>query len=397
MPFFKHFFRSRRIYLDYASSTPTDIDMLDTFPTIPPSILAANPNALHQEGVRIRGYLDGARTLAARILFAHKDEIIFTSSVTESDNLAIAGVVRASIEKGYAPNEIAVFASDIEHAAVKETISMLAREGIQDGYIPSMEGVIDPKSIIIPEGAKVLIVSVMYVNNEIGTVQPIVAIAKRLRYLRKHNPDMDIYFHVDATQAPLYYSLNVAKLGVDLMSLGATKLYCQKGVGLLYKKRHVKLAPLMYGGGQEYGLRPGTQAVELIHHFVHALAYAQKEMEVEHKLIGDIQSYFEDLIEKSIPHIVITAQNQERSPHITHIAVRNIDSELLVLEFDARGIAVSSKSACKNEEGNESAIVEHIYGPNVGAVRFSFGRSTTKRDVQRAARMLKAVLEKYKM
>jgi cysteine desulfurase len=397
MRFFKPFFRHRRIYLDYASSTPTDIGMLDSFPVIPLNALSANPSALHREGVQAKQCLEEARALAAKTLFAHADEIIFTSGATESDNLAILGLVHACMQKGCKANEIAVFASDIEHAAVKETIAALAKEGVQDGYIPSVEGVIDPKSIIVPEGVKVLIVSVMYVNNEIGTVQPISAIAKRLRYIRKHNPELEVYFHVDATQAPLYYSLNVTKLGVDLMTLGATKLYCAKGAGLLYKKRAVSLAPLMHGGGQEYGLRPGTEAIELVHNFAHALSYAQQEMDTEHMLIRSMQQYFEERVMQSIPNIAVTARHTERSPHITHLAIPRFDSELLVLELDARGIAVSAKSACKNEEGNESEIVEHLYGKHVGAVRFSFGRHTNKRQLKWAVRMLKEVLEKYKI
>jgi cysteine desulfurase len=373
MPFFKHFFGSRRIYLDYASSTPLDASMLGKFPKIPTRALSANPSALHKEGVELKGY--------------------FTSGATESDNLAISGAVNHLLSNQIQPHEIVIFASDIEHAAVSETITHLTTLGVRDGGIPTIEGVVESKSIIIPEGARVLIVSVMYVNNEIGTVQPIADIAKRLRYIRKQYPELTVIFHVDATQAPLHYSLNVAKLGVDMMTLGATKLYCPKGVGVLYKKRAVSLKPIMYGGGQEFGLRPGTEAVEIIHMFSHALEHAANIRETETARIYELREYFETKIQETGVHI--SATHSERAPHISHIAVPNFDSELLVLELDVKGIAVSAKSACKNEDTAESMIVEKLHGKGYGAVRFSFGRMTTKGDVDRAIRAFGNVLKKY--
>ncbi len=391
--FFKAFLPHHRIYLDHASSTPLDMRMLKSFPKIPATILAANPSALHKEGVALKSYLDTARSVAAKAINAHADEIVFTSGATESDNLALVGTVKSFIENAIAPEQIMIFASDIEHAAVTETAQHL---GVRYGAIPAVDGVVDPRSIIMPEEIKVLIISVMYVNNETGTVQPIKEIAKRVRQLRKQYPEVTILFHVDATQAPLYYLLNVAQLGIDMMTLGATKLYCPKGVGLLYKKRNVTLSSIMYGGGQERGLRPGTEPVQLIHDFVYALAYAQENIEKEYERIAQLQSYFEEKVKNEIQECVITAAHAERAPHITHLAFQNFDSELLVIELDARGIAVSAKSACKNEEDNESPIVENIYGKNVGAVRCSFGRMTTKGELDRAVKALRKVLHKYK-
>jgi cysteine desulfurase len=396
MQFFKHFLGTDRIYLDYASSTPVDRGMVRAFPQIPHRVLGANPSALHKEGVELKEHLKNARALVAETLDARPEEIIFTSGATESDNLAIAGAVRAWLESGLKPDEIAVFVSDIEHAAVKEVAAMLAREGIRDGMLPTEEGVVNPKTIVVPENVKALLVSVMYVNNEIGTVQPIKEIAKRVRYLRKQYPDVSILFHVDATQAPLFYSLNTSKLGVDLMTLGATKLYCPKGVGILFKKRGTALAPLEYGGGQEFGLRPGTEAVQLIHYFTYALWFAQARHESHRDEIADIQNFFEMKVTKMLPRAIITAETKERAPHISHIAIPGLDSELLVLELDAKGIAVSAKSACKNEENTESPIVESMYGAGVGAIRFSFGRRTTKGEITRAVKALRRVVKKYK-
>ncbi|HVY35685.1 MAG TPA: aminotransferase class V-fold PLP-dependent enzyme, partial [Candidatus Paceibacterota bacterium] len=276
MPIFKHFSGKTRIYLDYASSTPRDMGMARRVPKIPIRIHAANPSALHSEGVALRRVLNDARERVARVLEVHRDEIIFTSGATESDNLAIVGAIYGLLKKGIAHNDIVVISSDLEHAAVTETIKHVVTSGVRHVSLSTTDGVVDPKDIVVPNGAKAVVVSVMYVNNEIGTVQPISDIAKRMRKLRADHPNVQFIFHTDATQAPLHFSLRVPALGVDLMTLGATKLYCTKGVGALYKKRAVELMPVLHGGGQEFGMRPGTESVELMHEFSHALLYAQE-------------------------------------------------------------------------------------------------------------------------
>ncbi len=368
--------------------------MLRSLPRIPETVLGANPHALHTEGVQARKVLEDARARIAQTLYAHSDEIVFTSGATESNNLALLGVIYAGVESGIDPSSITLITSDLEHAAVTEVARHIG--GINTITIPSTDGIVDPKHIIIPEGCTLAVVSIMYVNNEIGTVQPIREIAKRVRYLRKQHPDTTIIVHTDATQAPVHCSLNVAKLGVDMLTLGATKLYTHKGVGVLYKKRSIKLAPIMYGGGQEMGLRPGTESVALVHTFAHALAYTQDMREIETARVIELKKYFEEKIQKEFPGLVITAANAKRSPHISHVAIKNFDSELLVIELDAKGIAVSAKSACKNEEDQESPIVERLYGKGWGAIRVSFGRETKKRDLDKAVKALQKVLNKYK-
>lgn len=363
-------------------------------PRIACDVVAANPHALHREGVLARTVLTTARNLVAHTLGAHADEIIFTSGATESDNLALLGTIYRAVEQGVDPSTIALIMSDLEHAAVVEVATHV--QGINTITIPSIDGVVDPKHIILPDDCMLALISIMYVNNEIGTVQPVREIAKRVRYLRKQHPDVQIVLHTDATQAPAHYALDVAKLGVDMMTLGATKLYTHKGVGVLYKKRSITLAPIMYGGGQEMGLRPGTESIALIHTFAHALRYAQDKREQETARILSLRDYFESRLKNEISEVVVTAANAERSPHISHIALPNFDSELLVIELDAKGIAVSAKSACKNENDNESPIVEKLYGNGWGAVRFSFGRKTTMKEVDRAVTALKKVLKKYK-
>jgi cysteine desulfurase len=391
--FFKRFFQNNRIYLDYASSTPVDQKMISNFPLIDKSIAGANPSALHREGVLLRKALSSARGLSAKAIGAHADEIVFTSNASESDNLALLGSVKYFLEKGIYPSDIVVYTSPFEHSAVKESLAYLQSE-ILVCVLPQENGIVSVKNIVVPKEFKVLILTVMFVQNEIGTVQPIKDIAKQVRKLRKEYPESTIVFHTDATQTPLFYDLNVARLGVDMMTLGATKLYCPKGVGMLYKRRGVNLLPIFYGGGQEMGLRPGTQAVELIHNFAHALDFAQSNREKEFERTRLLQYYFESKVEKFFPFVRIT--KGERTPHISHLVIPNIDSELLVIELDARGIAVSSKSACKNEEDQESELVSMLYpDENLGAIRISYGRKTTRRELDKTIKSLSSIFKKY--
>ncbi len=407
--FFKHYLKKKRIYLDYASSTPLDYKMLSGFPKIPFWASGANPGALHKEAVALKSFLRDTRDVASIAIGAQSDEIIFTSGATESDNLAVFGFLKNQIDQGVNPKDIALYVSSFEHSAIEESLKHVY-EGVRVCKLPQEDGYVLPGSITIAEESKVILISVIFVQNEIGTTQDIKGIAKRVRKLRKENPEKNIIFHTDATQAPLYYDLNVLRLGVDMMTLGATKLYCPKGVGMLFKKRAIKLSPIIYGGGQELGLRPGTEPVELIHKFAHALSFAQKNREKEFEKIKSLQGYFENKVKKEFPQVALTSIG-DRSPHITHLVISNIDSELLVLELDARGIAVSSKSACKNDASARAStelsrtssaqapdILSLLYpNQNLGAVRISYGRNTTKRELDKTIKALREVLKKYKL
>jgi cysteine desulfurase len=398
--FFKPFYtilKKKRIYLDYASSTPLDKKMLSSFVKIPDQFLSANPSAIHHEGVMLSTILSNARSVAAKSIGAQNDEIVFTSNATESDNLAIFGFLKNQIENGVAPKDIALYVSPFEHSAISESVKHIF-EGVEVHNLAQQDGYVLPNSININQDSKIVLISVIFVQNEIGTLQNIKEIAKKIRKLRKEYPDKTIIFHTDATQAPLYYDLNVARLGIDMMTLGSTKLYVNKGVGMLYKKRNIKLSPISYGGGQEYGLRPGTEPVELIHNFAQALAYAQCNYEKEYKNTKILQNYFENKISQVLPVIKITAFENDRTSHITHLLVPDIDSELLVIELDARGIAVSSKSACKNEDSSQSELLALLYpGQNLGAIRVSYGRKTTKRELDKTIEAIVQVFIKYKL
>ena len=220
--FFKGFLKSKRVYLDYAASTPPGA-VLQKKLQLPHAALIANPSGLHQEAVLAKRYREAARARVAEVLGAQKNEIIFTSGATESNNLALQGTVRSWIAQGVAPEKIFLMVSELEHSAVRRVAEELKNMyNIGVVCLPAINGVVSPKEIQIPEGAAAILISVLFTQNEFGTIQPIKEIAKRIRFFRKQYPEVQIVFHSDATQAPRYYELRVQTLGVDLLTIGAT-------------------------------------------------------------------------------------------------------------------------------------------------------------------------------
>lgn len=406
--------KKRRIYLDYAAATPVDARVLANAGALLNDPLG-NPGALHAEGVQAARVVADARARIAKAIRAHSDEIIFTSSASAANNLALRGTVTAWLARGIPASAIEIFSSEFEHPSVSNVITALQKEyGIRvtqltgamhtemsSGEMPAHNMFLDIQSFAPHVETRACLLTCMYVQNEIGVVLPIRDLSKRVRTLRKDRPDLEIIFHTDATQAPNTFALDVQTLGVDLLSVGSTKLYTHRGIGMLYKKRSINLAPLIIGGNQESGLIAGTEPVYLLDSFSHALVYAQTHAEYFHTHYTELQTFFEKEITEKIPSATISFAHSgksgkvlERSPHITHVSIPNIDSELLVIELDARGIAVSSHSACTDEVPDDS-FIKHHFGPTTGVLRFSFGRTTTKKDLGRAIDALTSVLKKY--
>ena len=250
----------KRIYLDNASSTPIDkVVLLAMYKNQLNNF--ANPSAIHKQGVLVKKIINNARESIANILNAHSDEIIFTGNGTESDNLAIRGIINNYTKQ----NRLHIITTNIEHSAVLRTCQKLETDEVEVSYIQvGTNGIVDSKLIknVLKENTK--IVSIIYANNEIGTIQPIQEIAKIIRYHRKIYKTETPFFHIDATQAINYLDINVNKLGVDLMTFNGSKIYGPKGVGVLYKKRGVGIEPIIYGGDQEHGLRAGTENLPTI-------------------------------------------------------------------------------------------------------------------------------------
>lgn len=361
----------RKIYLDYASSALFD---------------SANPGAIHELGVKEKNKLEEARAKVAKILNAHSDEIIFTSGATESNNLAILG-----IKPGH------IVTTNIEHASVIETV----RHRGDFTFVPvEANGIVDSKKIKKALTKNTILVSVMYANNEIGTVQPIQEIAKIIRHFNKIN-NKKIFFHTDATQAINYLPIQVPKLGVDLMSFNSGKIYGPKGVGVLYVKRNTPISKIMFGGNQEGGLRPGTENVEGALALALALETTQKIKNKEISRLTKLKNYFIKQLQHYdiFNNVIINGDLENRLPNNINITIPNIPSDLLVIELSARGIMVSGKSACKSGDGKASHVIEAINKETRdtdGSLRFSLGRDTTKYDIDYTVQALSQILLKLK-
>ncbi len=380
--------------MDYASGAPIDPRVLMVMDKVSKSEFA-NPSAIHELGVKAKTILEKARIDIAKILSAHPNEVIFTSGATESNNLALIGLIDTSTPH--------IVTTNIEHASVLGVCKYLEKmKKIQITYVTvEKNGLVDPKKIKKAIKNNTVLVSVMYANNEIGTIQPIREIAKEVRYYNKVNKKK-ILFHTDATQALNYLPINVEKLGVDLMSFNSAKIYGPKGAGVLFKKRNVILSPLIHGGGQEHNIRSGTENLPAIAGLAEALKITESLKEKESKRLIKLRDYFISKLEHS--HILknvgilINGDRKERLPNNINISVPKIPSELLVLELSARGIMVSAKSACESADGDESYVIRAIRKTSSieGSVRFSLGRATTKADIDFTIKSLSAILTKLK-
>ncbi len=323
-----------------------------------------NPSALYSSAVNSKKALASARKRIADVLHAHPDEIYFTGSGTEANNLAL------NVE-----GEIIM--SAIEHSSVISKSAKVVRV--------DTNGIINLEELKKSITAETRLVSIMLVNNEIGTIEPIQEIAKIVRDARKEF-GTTILFHTDACQAGLL-PLFVEKLGVDMMTLDGHKIYGPRGVGILYVRRGVKLDPIITGGGQEKGLRSGTENIPGIMGFALALEITDKLRDKEFKRLNELKTFFiKELIGK-FKNIKINAAPEKASPHILNISIPGIDNEFFVLKLDAKGIECSTKSACLKDE-DESYVLRAIGADSKTSVRFSFGRETTKSQLKKVLKSI---------
>ncbi len=401
----------KKIYFDYAGATPINKNVAKIM-SLYESKFFANPSSIYKDGVKVRNIIEESRSKVAHLINAHSDEIIFTGSGTESDALAILGVVRGwrLKNKDMLPH---IVTTKIEHPAVLENYRLL--ESLGEACVTYIsvdkDGIIKLEDFEDSLKENTILVSVMYANNEIGTIQPIQEIAKIIRRFRK-NSLKDNYsfplFHTDACQAINYlHTDNIEKLGVDLMTFNSSKIYGPKGVGVLYKKRNIDLCPLYSGGGQEFGLRSGTESVALIASIARAFEITINIKDNEFKRLTKIRDYgIEKLLslsDKSGYKIILNGGKDNRLPNNINISILGISSELLVIELSNNLIYVSEKSACKSDDANKSYVIAairkicHKDGTKLeGSLRISLGRETEKRDIDSLVKELSKILSKYK-
>lgn len=375
--------KGQKVYMDYASSAISRV---------------SNPGAIHEYGLKEKNKLESARVAIASFLSSQASEVVFTSGATESNNLAILGLVR-----GFKNPHI--ITTNIEHASVLEVCKFLEKsKQAEVTYVPvEAGGVVDVEKIKKALKQNTVLVSVMYANNEIGTIEPIREIAKQIRHWNK-NMNKEVFFHTDATQAVNYLPINIEKLGVDMMSFNGAKIYGPKGVGVLYVKKGTPLTPVMFGGDQEFGLRPGTENVEAVVDLAKALKDVENIKDKEVVRLIKLRNYFIAKLQKMSKTVfdtdlVVNGDLENRLPNNVNITIPKIPSDLLVIELSANGVMASAKSACKAGDGKASYVIQAI-NPNTkeedGSLRFSLGRNTTKAEVDYAVKSLAEILNKLK-
>ena len=376
----------KRLYFDFAAATPLSKTVLSAMqPYFTDEFY--NPSALYIPAQEVRAAINEARSRVAGILGAKSSEIIFTAGGTEADNLAIQGVMNQFPEAH-------LVISAVEHDAVKEPASRYKQKIAPvkpDGRIEldKLFGLIDDSTVLV---------SVMYVNNEIGTVQPIADIAARVREIRsqrqKSGNDLPLYLHTDACQAANYLHLLVNTLGVDLMTLNGGKIYGPKQSGILFVKTGVNIKPHVLGGGQERNLRSGTENVPNIIGFTEALSEAAEIRETEAVRLRSLQRLFIEKLQEQLPEAAINGSLDYRVPNNVHITFPGADNERLMMELDERGIMVATGSACSASSDEPSHVLRAIGLTDDQArnsLRITFGRQTDQEAVDKLLEQLQAL------
>lgn len=377
----------KRIYLDYAATTPTDPEVVAAMQPYFTEIFG-NPSSLHSFGQDARRAMEEARDRIASFIGALPEEIVFTSGGTESDNLALQGTARALREKGDH-----IITTAIEHHAVLETCHDLEKQGFRVTYLPvDDQGILDPETLRNAVTGKTILISIMHANNEIGSVQPLAEIGRIAR-------ERDIYFHTDAVQTFGHLPINVDELGVTFLSASAHKLYGPKGVGILYIRKGAKISPILHGGEQERGRRASTQNVAGIIGFSKAIELAERTLPEEIDRISRLRDRFITGVLESIEHTRLNGHPIKRLPNNANICVAFIEGEALILRLDMSGIACSSGSACSSSSMEPSHVLKSIgLSPELshGALRFTLGRHTTTGDIDRVLELLPGIVEKLR-
>ena len=381
--------------MDYASTTPMDSEVFGVMKKYF-SDKFENPSSLYKEGVLIREEVEEARGEASRLLHTRPEEIIFTSGGTESDNLALLGIFEQARLEGIQKPHIII--SSIEHPAIFEVKKEIEKRGGTVSVISvDEEGILNIEELGDAMTSNTVLVSIMYANNEIGTIQPITKISRTISKWKKTQGKEDRnypFFHTDASQAPNYLSCDLNALGADMMTLDGSKIYGPKGIGCLIKKHYVKIAPQLIGGGQESGMRAGTENVPSIIGFVHALKKAQETREEESQRLTELRDYFISELLKEFKGSTINGSLEYRMPNNINICIPNMNAEFAVIQLDEKGIACSFMTACKNLDDESSSYVIEALGKKectTSSLRFTLGRQTTKENIDFTIQSLKDI------
>ncbi|MFY9637972.1 MAG: cysteine desulfurase NifS [Methanobacterium sp.] len=375
------------MYMDHSATSPVDPEVFEAMkPYFTDSF--GNASTLYSLGREGKKAMESAREEVASIIGAETKEIIFTSGGTESDNIAILGTAYKLKRKG---NHI--ITSDIEHPAVDETCKYLEKNGFKITYLPVYkDGIVKVKDLENAITDKTILITIMHANNEIGTMQPIAEIGKIAR-------ENKIYFHTDAVQTVGKIPINVDDLNVDMLSLSAHKLYGPKGVGALYMKQGVRIEPIMYGGGHEKGIRPGTENVPGIVGLGKACSIAKENLQRDAQRLISLRDMLIDGVLSEIEESYLNGHKTKRLPNNANFRFTGIEGESLILHLDGKGIATSTGSACSSTKLEPSHVLMAIGLKEVeahGSLRISLGHENTEEDIIYTISAIKEVVEKLR-
>ncbi|MDO5302622.1 MAG: cysteine desulfurase NifS [Clostridia bacterium] len=378
----------RKVYLDYSATTPVKDEVLqEMIPYFTQHF--GNPSSLYTLGLEAKAALDKARAQVADLINANPKEIYFTGCGSEADNWTVFGVANALKDKG---NHI--ITTKIEHHAMLHSCEFLEKNGYEVTYLDvEPDGTVKPETLEAAITDKTILISIMFVNNEVGTIEPIKELAA---VAKKHG----ILFHTDAVQALANVPIDVKDLGIDLMSMSAHKIYGPKGVGALYMRRGIRIPNYIHGGAQEMGKRAGTENLPGIVGFGKAAEMAKANIDEHIKHCSELRNYLVERVLNEIPDTFVNGTMEHRHPGNANITFEYIEGESILLLLDYKGISVSTGSACSSKSLKPSHVLDALGVPVEmihGTVRFTVGDFTTKEDIDYVVESLKEVVEKLRL
>lgn len=389
--------KPKRIYLDYAAATPL---RKSVWRAMKPYLKGnfANASAIYQEGVLAKQAVEAARAEVAKTLAVRPEDVTFTASGTESNNLAIWGLVRAILRAKVAYSEIEIISTVVEHPSVKKVLTEIENLGVKVLMAPiDSDGLVDKNEFTKLLSAKTRLVTIAYANSETGVVQDINDIGRIIKEFERTN-NIPIAYHTDASQAALWLPCQLESLSVDMMTLDAGKCYGPKGLGILVHRKSVSLVSVIQGGSQESSLRPGTENVAAIVGGAKAIAIAQRNWKTRSNKAIKLRDYLISELIK-LPRVVLNGSINKRLPNNINISLLGVDTEYLVISLDNAGIAASTKSACSGSDGAGSGVVLAMSNDNdraAATLRLTIGEETKFNELKQTVQVIKNHLDLMK-